>query len=66
MLLDVLIPETNGYEACRVIRAMPGNQNLPILMMTMLDSAESINAAYTAGASEFTVKPANWTVGSIG
>lgn len=64
VLLDVLMPEMGGYEACRKIRAVPGNENLPILMMTALDDVESINAAYEAGASEFTGKPVNWTIES--
>ena len=62
VMLDVLMPEMDGYEACRQIRALPGNENLPILMMTALDDADSIHAAYEAGASEFTSKPINWTV----
>lgn len=62
VMLDVLMPEMNGYEACRRIRALPGNENLPILMMTALEDADSIHAAYEAGASEFTSKPINWTV----
>ena len=64
VLLDVLMPEMDGYEACRKIRTLPGNENLPILMMTALDDVESINAAYEAGASEFTGKPVNWTIES--
>jgi signal transduction histidine kinase/DNA-binding response OmpR family regulator len=62
VMLDVLMPETNGYEACRRIRALPGSENLPILMMTALEDVDSINASYEAGASEFTSKPINWTI----
>ena len=62
VMLDVLMPEINGYEACRRIRALPGSENLPILMMTALEDPDSIHAAYEAGASEFTTKPVNWTI----
>jgi two-component system, cell cycle sensor histidine kinase and response regulator CckA len=62
IMLDVVMPEMDGLEACRQIRAMPGNENIPVLMMTARDDAESINAAYTAGASEYTAKPVNWTI----
>lgn len=62
VMLDVLMPVMDGYEGCRKIRALPGNENLPILMMTALDDVESIHAAYDAGATEFTGKPVNWTV----
>ncbi|MBC8206452.1 MAG: response regulator [Kiritimatiellales bacterium] len=64
VMLDVLMPEIDGYEVCRAIRKIPGNESLPILMMTALEDEESINEAYMAGASEFTTKPVNWTVES--
>lgn len=64
VILDVMMPELDGYEVCRQVRKMPGNDTLPILMMTALDDVESIHSAYTAGASEFTTKPVNWTVES--
>ncbi|WP_372796726.1 response regulator [Pontiella sp.] len=62
VMLDVLMPGMGGYESCRRIRAVPGNENLPILMMTALDDVASIEAAYAAGATEFTGKPVNWTI----
>ena len=64
VLLDVLMPELDGYGACRKIRDLIGNEHLPILMMTSLDDVESIHAAFDAGASEFTAKPINWTIES--
>lgn len=64
VMLDVLMPEMDGYTACRSIRAMTGNEHLPILMMTALDDVDSIHAAYDAGASEFVTKPVNWTIES--
>lgn len=63
-MLDVMMPEMDGYEACRAMRALPGNESLPILMMTANDDIEAITAAYSAGTSEFTAKPINWTIES--
>lgn len=64
VILDVLMPGLDGYRTCRTIRAMPRFENLPILMMTALEDEEAVNAAFDAGASEYTVKPINWVVES--
>ena len=61
-LLDVEMPQGNGYEACAAIRALPGGLNVPIVMVTGLDDPLSINHAYDAGATDFVVKPINWAL----
>ncbi len=45
VLLDVLMPELNGFETCRAIRAMPVGNTIPILMATGLDDIESIKTS---------------------
>jgi len=62
VLLDVMMPEMNGFEACEAIRALPGGRNAPILMATSLDDIDSIDHAYRAGATDFIGKPINWPV----
>ncbi len=59
-LLDVEMPEGNGYQACANIRKLPGGATLPIVMVTGLDDPASIELAYEAGATDFVVKPLNW------
>jgi predicted signal transduction protein with EAL and GGDEF domain/FixJ family two-component response regulator len=59
-LIDVEMPLGNGYEACTDIRVLPGGAALPIVMVTGLDDAASIELAYEAGATDFVVKPLNW------
>jgi predicted signal transduction protein with EAL and GGDEF domain/FixJ family two-component response regulator len=61
-LLDVEMPEGNGYQACANIRTLPGGANLPIVMVTGLDDPASIDLAYEAGATDFVVKPLNWAL----
>jgi predicted signal transduction protein with EAL and GGDEF domain/FixJ family two-component response regulator len=61
-LLDVEMPDGNGYQACANIRALPGGANLPIVMVTGLDDPASIDLAYEAGATDFVVKPLNWAL----
>jgi len=57
VVLDVLMPEMDGFAVCQAIRAMPRGRNTPILMATGLDDVSSINRAYLVGATDFIVKP---------
>ena len=59
-LLDVEMPDGNGYQACANIRLLPGGADLPIVMVTGCDDSPSIDKAYEAGATDFVVKPINW------
>ena len=61
-LLDVEMPQGNGYEACTHIRMLPRGASLPIVMVTGLDDSRSIDLAYEAGATDFVVKPLNWAL----
>jgi diguanylate cyclase (GGDEF)-like protein/PAS domain S-box-containing protein len=60
VLLDVVMPGTDGFTVCRHIRAMPNGDLLPVLVMTSLDDAKSIDLAFEAGATDFIAKPINW------
>ncbi len=62
VLLDVVMPEMDGFTACREIRNRPDGLHIPVLMMTGLDDIESINRAYDAGATDFITKPINWAI----
>ncbi len=62
VLLDVQMPGMDGYETCSRIRALPGGEFTPILMTTGLDDLDSIESAYEAGATDFEMKPLQWTV----
>jgi diguanylate cyclase (GGDEF)-like protein/PAS domain S-box-containing protein len=60
ILLDVIMPEMDGFETCTKIRKMPGGNDVQILMVTGLDDVESIELAFEAGANDFVSKPLNW------
>ena len=60
VLLDVLMPEMDGFETCRSIRRLPKGKFTQILMVTGLDDTESIELAFQAGANDFVSKPLNW------
>jgi adenylate cyclase len=56
VLLDILMPEMDGYEVCRALRAQPQTSFLPVVMITASGAQEKI-AAIEAGADDFIAKP---------
>ncbi|HTY48446.1 MAG TPA: EAL domain-containing protein [Steroidobacteraceae bacterium] len=62
VLLDVDMPGGDGYQACAGIRCLPAGLDIPIVMVTGLDDPTSIDLAYRSGATDFVVKPINWTL----
>lgn len=59
VLLDVMMPEMDGFTTCAALRQLPKGEHVPILIMTGLDDFDSITKAYDAGATDFIVKPLN-------
>ncbi len=57
VLLDVMMPEMDGFEVCRRIRADPRLSELPVLMLTALDDRESRLRGLELGADDFVSKP---------
>ena len=62
ILLDVLMPEMDGFAFCSWLRVQPRWQCLTVLMMTGLDDSESVRQAFEAGATDFIAKPINWSI----
>ncbi len=57
VLLDVMMPEMNGYEVCKKIRENPATELLPVVMVTALDPAKERVKGIEAGADDFLTKP---------
>ena len=55
--LDLVLPESSGYEICEFIRKSPAHQRTPILMMSDRAYPEDRAHAAEAGANAFLVKP---------
>ena len=62
VLLDVMMPEMDGFEVCSRLRNLPGGEYIQILMVTGLDDTDSIERAFEAGANDFVSKPLNWVM----
>ena len=59
VLLDVMMPDMNGYEVCKAIRAEAASSMLPVVMVTALDAGEERIKGIEAGADDFLTKPVN-------
>ncbi|HEX6087677.1 MAG TPA: HD domain-containing phosphohydrolase [Thermoanaerobaculia bacterium] len=59
IILDVMMPNMDGYEACRLIKASPAGRTIPILMLTALTGTDDKIHALECGADDFLNKPIN-------
>lgn len=59
ILLDVIMPEMDGYEVCQKIKEDPENQNIPIIFLTAKNDTDDIAKGFEIGAVDYVVKPFN-------
>jgi two-component system cell cycle response regulator len=59
ILLDVMMPDMDGFEVCRRLRVDPLLAQVPVIMVTALDDHDSILQGIEAGADDFITKPFN-------
>ncbi|WP_036165638.1 bifunctional diguanylate cyclase/phosphodiesterase [Massilia sp. 9096] len=62
ILMDVEMPNMDGFDACRAIRDSANGATVPIVMVTGGDDLEAVTNAYEAGATDFVSKPINWPI----
>ncbi|MDY6876487.1 MAG: response regulator [Chloroflexota bacterium] len=57
IILDVMMPDMDGYEVCRRLRANPATADLPIIMFTAKTQVNDKVAGFQAGADDYLTKP---------
>ena len=62
VLLDLQMPNMDGFTACSRLRELPGGKHTTIVVITGLDDYSSIKRAYALGATDFITKPINWPI----
>ncbi|WP_455210165.1 ATP-binding SpoIIE family protein phosphatase [Kaarinaea lacus] len=59
VLMDILMPEMDGYEACRRIKALSGDKFVPVIFITGITDTEAVVKAVEVGGDDFITKPYN-------
>ncbi|GAB6152347.1 response regulator [Desulfosporosinus burensis] len=59
ILLDVYMPEMDGFEICRIIKTNSSLSSIPIIFLTSSNDAESVKKGFELGAQDYVVKPFN-------
>lgn len=57
VLMDVIMPKMNGFEAVKELRKHKETRSVPILMVTSKAEAESMEAGFECGCSDYVTKP---------
>ena len=59
VILDLMMPQPDGFKVCRTLREDPIFMSTPILIVTALDDSDSRIVAFGAGATDYLTKPFN-------
>jgi phosphoserine phosphatase RsbU/P len=59
ILLDLMMPNMDGFEMCRLVRADPRWADVPVLVQSSLSRAEDRSRAFSVGATDYVSKPLN-------
>lgn len=57
ILLDIMLPEIDGFEVCQRIKANPETKNIPVIMLTAKKSREDMARGELVGADWYITKP---------
>jgi PleD family two-component response regulator len=60
ILLDVVMPDMDGIETCRLLRGMEATKATPILMVSTRSDPKSVESAYASGATDYLTKPIDY------
>ena len=59
ILLDIVMPKMDGFEACRRLRAEDATKETPIIMVTTRGEVENVEHGYELGCTDYVTKPIN-------
>ena len=57
IILDVMMPKIDGFEACRILKANPLTKNIPVILLTAKGRDIDKRLGYEVGAADYIVKP---------
>ncbi len=59
ILLDIMMPQMNGYEVCKILKKDKALKNIPVIFITAKSDTESIVEGFRVGAVDYVTKPFN-------
>lgn len=59
LLLDVIMPNMDGIECCRLLKASKKTEHIRIIMVTTKGEQQQMESAYAAGCNDYLTKPIN-------
>lgn len=57
IILDIMMPKIDGYEACRILKANPLTRHIPVVLLTAKGREIDKRLGYEVGATDYIVKP---------
>ena len=57
VILDIMLPDLDGFTICEMLRRHPATSKIPVLMLTCLGGAMSRLNGFSSGADEYLIKP---------
>ncbi|WP_339149325.1 MULTISPECIES: fused response regulator/phosphatase [unclassified Sutcliffiella] len=61
ILMDIMMPEIDGIEACRTLQMVPHLKDIPVIFVTALEDSNKVAEALDAGGLDYVMKPINKT-----
>jgi CheY-like chemotaxis protein len=59
ILMDVVMPRMNGFEACKKMRQQPATREIPIVLLTTRGEESYMEAGFQSGCNDYLTKPVN-------
>jgi DNA-binding response OmpR family regulator len=59
ILMDVVMPDMSGFQACQEIRSETATEHIPIIFVTTRGEQENVETGYTIGGNDYVTKPIN-------
>ncbi len=59
ILMDVVMPRMDGFEACRRLREQEDTKGIPVIMVTTRGELASVETGYASGCNDYVTKPIN-------
>jgi adenylate cyclase len=57
VLLDIILPDIDGYEVCKEIKSIPETQDIPVIFMSGINDTQAIVKGFEVGGADYVIKP---------